>query len=280
MVGITAEHGLNYRKLALEARGKLPPFSPILNRLMASLASEDVQVSELADWIEKDTVLAGHVLRLVNSVVFSLRGMVSSVRHAIAIMGLIKLRNLVLGLSVSRMWQNLKTPLGWSMRRFNLHATASSVLADLLAQHLPCDFGEGAFTAGLLHDIGELLIAIGVPQQYLEIRRLQQDGFGGQLDFEQFVLGATHADLSGDTLRAWNLPAPIHEAAAAHHTVEAPGAGQWPAPLAWIVRLADELVDMEEEPALEHLRASGVGERAERIYTTFQAEFSVLRDCF
>src|SRR5450755_3884872 len=109
----------NVRDRALKALGQLPPFSPILNRLIASLAQEDVSFAKLADLIEKDTVLAGNVLRLVNSALYGLCGTVSSIRHAISLLGVGKLRNAMLSMSVSRMWSQLKTPPGWSMADFN-----------------------------------------------------------------------------------------------------------------------------------------------------------------
>ena len=65
------------RDKALEAMSKLPPFSPVLNKLMASLADEDVSFAELAALIEKDTILAGSVLRLVNSAFYARRGTVN-----------------------------------------------------------------------------------------------------------------------------------------------------------------------------------------------------------
>ena len=112
------------RDKALEGIGKLPPFSPVLTKLLASLAKDDIMVTELADWIEKDTVLPGNVMRMVNSAAYGRMGTVSSVRHAITILGTNRLRNIVLGLSVCNMMAQLKLPAGWSTKQFNLHAVA------------------------------------------------------------------------------------------------------------------------------------------------------------
>src|SRR5882672_4316133 len=115
----TSVNAPSVRDRALVALGKLPPFSPILNRLMASLAHEDVSFAKVADLIEKDTVLAGNILRLVNSALYGLPGTVNSIRHAVSLLGINKLRNSTLSMSVSRMWNQVKTPQGWSMARFN-----------------------------------------------------------------------------------------------------------------------------------------------------------------
>src|SRR5439155_24931738 len=119
---------------ALRSLEKLPPFSPVLNRLLATLAREDVSFAKLADLIENDTVLAGNVLKLVNSALYGRKGSVNSVRHAVSILGVTKLRNAALGMSITRMWSAIHTPAAWSMARFNQHSIAAALLADLLTQ--------------------------------------------------------------------------------------------------------------------------------------------------
>jgi EAL and modified HD-GYP domain-containing signal transduction protein len=84
-----------------------------LNRLLATLAGDDVSFAHVAELIEKDTVLAGNVLGVVNSALYGLDGTVNSVRHAVAILGMNKLRNVALSMSVSRMWGQARTPPGW-----------------------------------------------------------------------------------------------------------------------------------------------------------------------
>src|SRR6266478_9226014 len=85
----------------LASLDKLPPFSPVLTRLLATLADEDVSFGALAGIIETDAVLAGNLLRVVNSPLYGRISTINSVRHAVAILGSVKIRNLVLGLSVS-----------------------------------------------------------------------------------------------------------------------------------------------------------------------------------
>ncbi len=207
------------KEKALGSVAKLPPFSPILSRLMASLAGEDVSYSKLSDLIEKDTVVAGNLLHLVNSAMYARRSTINSVRHAVSLLGITKLRNAVLGMSISRMWSQMRMPSSWSMARFNLHSAATAVLSDLLAQRLPVKYPEGAFVAGLLHDVGRLLIALSLTEKHDEILRLR--GTNGRLlvDCEQEVLGFTHAELSAEALTFWNLPEPIRIAVLYHHSI-------------------------------------------------------------
>lgn len=210
------------REHALRALGELPPFSPILNRLLASLAKDDVSFVKLGDLIEKDTVVAGNLLHLVNSALYARRGSINSVRHALSLLGINKLRNAVLGMSITRMWNQVKTPPSWSMARFNMHSAATAILADMLSQRLTVDYAEGAFVAGLFHDVGRLLIALGLREQYGRIVELYEgelhEGLGKpMLECEAEVIGFTHPDLSAEALNFWNLPEPVQNAVHCHH---------------------------------------------------------------
>jgi HD-like signal output (HDOD) protein len=229
------------RERALRTLSQLPPFSPILNRVLASLASEDVSFIALAELIEKDTVLAGNTLRLVNSALYGRRATVNSVRHAISLLGVNKLRNATLGMSVTRLWNQVRTPPGWSMAKFNLHAVATAMLADMLSQEVPVEYAEGAFAAGLFHDLGRLLIAIGLPDEYGQVTRMHAAAGGPRWKCEKTVLGFTHAELSSDALEQWNLPEEIRVAVRYHDTPEmAPGLGGLS--LSTVIHAANEYV--------------------------------------
>ena len=148
--GAVALSSQDLKRKALRAVGELPPFPAILNQLLASLAGESISFHRLGDLIEKDTVVAGSLLQLVNSALYARRGTVSSVRHAMALLGIEKIRNAILGMSITRMWRKLALPKSWSIARFDMHSAAVAILCDLLAQRLPVGYPEGAFTAGLL----------------------------------------------------------------------------------------------------------------------------------
>ncbi len=282
----------------IQSLTQLPPFSPILNKLMASLANEDVSVAELAEWIEKDAVMTGHVMRLVNSAAFGRRGTVSGVRHAIAILGLVKLRNTVLGISVCRMWTQLRTPKGWSTARFNHHSAATGIMADIIVQYATANYGEGAFVAGLLHDIGLLVIALSLSPQYLEVQELMNSTtlvpeFRTLENCELSVLGLTHAEFSAATLLKWNLPPEIQTAVKYHHHPDdSPEDTTKGLTLSRVVHVSDLIVKkmgiatMPEpaaagsEEVLSLLEGLGLAAEAEKIIEGFGKEFEVLKGVF
>ncbi|HLJ17028.1 MAG TPA: HDOD domain-containing protein [Bryobacteraceae bacterium] len=276
------------REQALRTLGNLPPFSPILNRLLATLANEDVSFGKLSDLIEKDPVMAGNMLRLVNSALYARRGTINSVRHAVALLGINKLRNAVLGMSISRMWKNLKTPPDWSSARFNLHSVAVAVLSDLLAQRLPVVYPEGAFVSGLFHDLGRLLIAVGLPEAHQEICRLYQQGSRTLLDCEEEVLGLTHPQLSAEALAIWNLPEPIRTAVAQHHNPP-PKTGEFQ--LAHLLEAANHYINhsgvtiatftsVADTPYPEKLEALGLAEAMPALLEDFKVEYESLAGFF
>jgi putative nucleotidyltransferase with HDIG domain len=231
-VGHATATGVDLKAVALGNLDKLPPFSPMLHRLMATLADEEASFASLAETIEKDSVLAGHVLRVVNSALYARTRTVSSVRHAVSLLGVVKLRNLTTSLAVTKLWTQIKFPHGCSLKRFNLHSVATALMADLLATHVAAPYPEGAFTAGLLHDVGKLLIAVSLPQQYESVERACW-----ALVIEEEFLGTNHAELSYEILSRWRLPVPIQEAVAAHHSTSRDAAHPV---LADLVALADE----------------------------------------
>ena len=282
-----------YLEKGIQCLTQLPPFSPILNKLMASLANEDVCVAELAEWIEKDAVMTGHLMRLVNSAALGHRGTINNVRHAIAILGLVKLRNTVLSISVCRMWTQLRTPSGWSTTRFNHHTAATGIMADLIVQYTPVEYGEGAFVAGLLHDIGMLVIALGLAPQYIEIQNMYKAGARSLEECELAVLGLRSSDYSAATLEKWNLPLPIQTAVRFHRNPgDAPEVASHGLTLSRVVYVSDKIVktlgisiisDAEScslEDASGQLSEIGLGAKSEMILETFQKEYDAIKAVF
>lgn len=278
-----------YRDKALRSLGDLAPCSPVLHKLLATLSYEDVSFIQLAEIIEKDTVLAGNVLRLVNSALYGRRGTISSVRHAISLIGLVKLRNMAMTLSLAGLWNRGAAPEGWSAVRFNLHATAVAIIADLVAQRVPVVYPEGAFAAGLLHDIGLLLIVTALPEEFRQIRRRYLDGGGALEDCEREVLGIGHGELSAAALVAWNMPEPIQKAV--RQQGHPPVAAGPELPLGRLLDVADrvaaaegwtvlDIIQPPEASSQAILAEIGAGEFAPALLEEFRAEFEPIRSFF
>ncbi len=275
---------------ALRTLERLPPLSPTLNRLLATLSHDEVSFAKISDLIEKDPVLAGNILGLVNSALYGLRGKVNSVRHAVSMLGIDKLRNTALSMSITKMWTRLKTPPDWSMTSFNRHALAVAILGDLLCQESNVDYPEGAFVAGLLHDLGKLLIAVGLPLEYEAVQKLRAGGEHSATKCERKTLGFTHADLSAEAIQAWNLPERIETAARFHHNPEADPSCQGTDALAlsYAVAAANQYVNSmgvvtsgwtpgDDEFSRDPMEMLGIEARLPHLLEQFHAEFEAVR---
>jgi HD-like signal output (HDOD) protein len=205
------------KRKALRALGELPPFSPVLIHLLPSLAGESVSLARLGDLIERDVAISASLLQLVNSDLYARRATIHSVRQALSLLGIEKVRNTVLTMSITLMWIEARMPVSWSMARFDAHSVSVAILSDLLAKRLEVEYPESAFAAGLLHDVGRLILASALPEHHARIDLLHATG-RPRLDCELEVLGFTHPVLSADALACWNLPAQIRVAVLDHHT--------------------------------------------------------------
>lgn len=279
------------REQALRGLSQLPPFPVILNKLIATLACEEASFVEIGDLIEKDTVVAGNVLRLVNSALYGRRANVSSVRHAVSLLGINKLRNAALGMSVARMWNQVHTPPDWSVAKFNLHSVATAMLADAFAQRVSVEYPEGAFVAGLFHDLGRLLIAIALPEEHAAISRLYQAGDRTLCDCEREVIGVTHAELSSDALGLWKLPESVRIAALRHHAAELPARPDGALHLGALVSAANQYVNgrglsidarfsTPDRPSAGSIEALGIGGNLAALIEDFEKELESIRWLF
>jgi putative nucleotidyltransferase with HDIG domain len=168
------------------------------------------------------------------------------VRHALALLGMDKVRNTLLGMSISRMWSQVKTPTIWSMARFNRHSAAVAILSDQIASRTRTEYPEGAFVGGLLHDLGRLLIALGLPDEFAHLVKLHEQSGRSWTECEIELLGFTHAELSAEALEKWKFPVEVQTAVRDHHRPPAFAAGAI-LPLSAVLNAADQYVNSAGE---------------------------------
>jgi HD-like signal output (HDOD) protein len=205
------------REQTLRCLDRLPKLSPMMTQLLAQLSKRNCEIPELVETVERDPVLTGQILRLANSAIFGRLRPVSSVRHAVAMIGTSALRKFALGSSISNLFSRTKMAKNFSVRRFNVHSVATATLLEHLSEALPFESGQDAFLAGLLHDVGKLLIAVSLPRQYDDILALTAVNGCTLMEAERDVIGIDHAELSALAIFRWELSEGIQSAAADHH---------------------------------------------------------------
>jgi HD-like signal output (HDOD) protein len=216
-VGISVITPSSVRAQTLRSLDRLPKLSPMITQLLAQLSRRNCEIHELVETVERDPMLSGQILRLANSAIFGRLRPVSSVRHAVAMIGTSALRKFALGSSISNLFSRTRMAKNFSVRRFNVHSVATATLLEMLSEELSFESSQDAFLAGLLHDVGKLLIAVSLPRQYDDILALIAVNGATLIEAERDVLGVDHAELSSLAISRWELSEAIQSAACHHH---------------------------------------------------------------
>ncbi len=195
-------------KSLIDEPNKLPTIPKVGQQLMASFSTDDVSVSEIARQLTADPALSAKLLKLANSAYFHVSRTIGTVDAALQMLGLVMVRNLVLGSSVSGAFKatpGIDLPQFW---RYNLYTACT---ARWLAQHTDVN-SDRVFTLALLHAIGELQMhAMAAPTMApLD----QQMGVldPGRAKLERQTLGFHYGDVSAALAQAWHFPQPLIEA--------------------------------------------------------------------
>ena len=206
-------------------------------------------IADIAKAVSKDPSFTVRLLQIANSSLYSFPSTIDTVAKAVSIIGTSQIRNLALSMSAVRSFAGLPNELV-SMENFWLH----SLLCALVARHLAkearrCD-PDTLFTAGLLHDIGELVIFNRLPEQAKEALLLVLDGPDEMPVYlaERQVMGLDHAEVGGELAHQWKLPPVLVECIAHHHQIE--NAKQYPRETA-LVHIANIIAQMAELDSLD-----------------------------
>jgi putative nucleotidyltransferase with HDIG domain len=198
--------------------------------------------SDIAEVLKKDQVLTAKILRLVNSSYYAIPGGVADVQRALAFLGFNTLAQLVLGLSVFSMFTKEETE-EFSMLEFWRHALGTAVGAEILAKRLDYPKPEEAFTCGLLHDIGKLVLHEIDSPRLKEIVRETTKRKSSFVEVEREWDLPGHSFLGEVIATKWGLPQVIRLAIRYHHfdVSEMQSVLSSAKPIIHMVRLANQL---------------------------------------
>ncbi|WP_374538263.1 HDOD domain-containing protein [Chitinimonas taiwanensis] len=216
-----------------KAAGRLPMVPKVVQELLASFERADTNVDQIVEQVSHDQVLSAKVLRLANSSRLSAGKAVSNIDDAVVRLGFDHLRLLVVSSGMSGM--QVASP-SFDRKTFWLHSFKTGNLARLTAKLAGLD-GNTAYTCGLLHNIGELLIHIAAPNEMAKIDRMVVAGTD-RAQVENMVLGVDLAMVGGELARRWQFPIEIQRAIAQHPN---PAAHEQFEPYAGVVALANLL---------------------------------------
>lgn len=200
-------NGIDRRRLL----ARVPAFSPIAVRLLSVLGDERSSFKDAARLIALDPILAAEVLRMANSGLYGRRCEVRSILTAIAMVGTGKLSQIVVTVALWRGLQGRAVPF---VRDWWRHSIAAALIAQRSSKEVSVDF---AYTAALLHGVGQLALFEDSPRDYTAlVERAYLEG-GDLLEYERDSFGVDHAALARLFLESWRLPEILCDSVAAHH---------------------------------------------------------------
>ncbi|MEA3223646.1 MAG: HDOD domain-containing protein [Thermodesulfobacteriota bacterium] len=194
----------------------IPVLPELASRVLKMALEDDVSIVKLASLIEKDQVLTARTLSVANSSYYRRSRRIYTVRDAIVAMGMETVRVIVLGMCVLDMFPQIKASK-LNYKAFWKHSIACAVYARAMMEAIDTTLKEKAFFAGLLHDIGKLVLNQTMTDAYGNVLDKAMDVSKPLLDFEQEILGINHAEVGRSALSQWKLPEIYGESVGCHH---------------------------------------------------------------
>jgi HD-like signal output (HDOD) protein len=194
---------------------RIPPFPLIAVRVLQLTNQEDVPMRQLSDLISSEPAFSSEVLTIANSALYACRVPINSVLQAIAILGTNSIKGLSLTVGVRAYLGNALNQE--SLRAIWRHSLACALSANQLAAAGTTD-KNSAYTAGILHDIGRLALAVISPKEYATLLQTHSGPPASALEAERGLFGFDHCEAGRHLIADWKMPSYLTEVVAGHHS--------------------------------------------------------------
>lgn len=232
--------------------GQIPTMPTIAAKVMQIVNDPHSSSEDVAKFISRDVALTSKVLRLANSAFYGIPRTISSVNSAIVILGFNTIRSLVLSASVLKVFPAKAGLVSFDRKAFWKHSFMVGIASRMLAQHYRrkklVDM-ETAFSAGLLHDIGKIILEQYANEEYVPVLKAAKEKNLPLFMVEKSIIGMSHADVSGMLIDKWQMPNELRNPIILHHS---PLEDKTSQDMACIVHYANHLC---------HLKGSGCMEK-------------------
>jgi len=208
------------REKIIEKASIFPSMPKAGIKLRALLTEKDVSIDEIEAILRHDPGLAANVLRLANSAYFGIPTKVSTLKHAIMLLGVKRFAQIAVGACMNKVMDSAVAGYGLSPGELWLHSIAVSTTAEALAKNRKLAETGDIFTPALLHDMGKLVLGEFVKKEQPKIGDLVAKGVPFAIA-EKDVLGTDHAEIGALILNKWSFPGDLIDAVRWHHYPEA-----------------------------------------------------------
>lgn len=245
---------LSLEKL-IDRSGKLGSLPAIVYRVFDVMDNPKSTATQIGRVINDDPALTARLLKLVNSPFYGFSRKVDTVYRAVALIGHKELRSVVVAASAIKVFDGIPSELV-SMPVFWKRSLTTAVVARVLAAFKREKEIERYFIAGLLHDIGSLLLYLQLPEEMTQVlHQYRADGVD-LIKAEKKVMGYDHAEVGGALLKKWNLPPLICGAVRYHQMPEKAADSEQAA--AWLIYLAKLIVEQHIDADSQHGELSAI----------------------
>ncbi len=201
----------------LKDAAELPTLPHIATTLLQMVYSEDCNIREIGGIIERDPALSANVLKMVNSPLCGVRQRIYDIPKALVLLGIREIVNLVSGLMVFKTFGSGGRDSSFPRKDFWLHSAACAVISRTIAKEADAKLNGEEFIAGLLHDVGKILLDQHFHDEFTSALQLAEDKQISLHEAEKQVLGISHAQIGSWIAMKWRLPQSISDAIANHH---------------------------------------------------------------
>jgi HD-like signal output (HDOD) protein/CheY-like chemotaxis protein len=196
----------------------LPSLPAIYNEIIEEMQSEDPSIKKVGDIISKDLSMTAKILQVVNSVFFGLSRKINSPTEAVLLLGLETIKSLVLSVKIFAEFSRKKFSWFNIDALFNHSMSVSTYTKTIIkTEKLGQDLINYSLMAGLLHDLGKLILATNLQKPYKEVLTAAKGSDRNLWDLEYEAFGTSHAEIGAYLMGLWSLETPIIEAIAFHH---------------------------------------------------------------
>lgn len=249
----------------------------LVGQVLALTAQPDFPMDKLVRLVRMDPAITAHVLRMCNSPYYGLRHKVASLDHAIAVLGVNALVDVVLSSGLLRVFGKQGQD-GYLLKKGQLwrHSVAAALVAQKLASRFNNINPSIIFTAALLHDVGKLALSKFVSDSFYEIESIMLEQHKSLVEAEREVLGIDHASLGGIIVEKWAFPDEIISAITFHHQ---PLTAPEPRTMTLLVALAN-LLALASEFGLETANSicdQSISELLDALKMNHESEESICR---
>ena len=197
----------------------LPTLSIVVAKVIQVVSNPLTSASDLSKIITVDQALTAKVLRLANSAFYGFPFRIKNITQAVSILGFDTIRNLALTVSVYKVFTG-ESNSDFSHQDFWKHCVGVAICANLLAKKIKYRSPEGAFTAGLLHDIGKNFFEQYMHKEYAEVLKFARENNRSIYESEKELLSIDHTVVGKMMAEKWNLPHELAAGIASHHNPE------------------------------------------------------------